>query len=143
MHIFASANQRDRHDRRADSERPVRLWSVVNNLTAELVTHDNPLGRTHEPVIASFGEHVGLGIGVVSGVQVRAADATARHFYNDLVLARFRCGQIDDVKLRVLADDCLHAGNRLSSNGGSGLMNGSRSLPDCSAVNTSVGSSLM
>jgi hypothetical protein len=63
-----------------------------------------------------------LGIGVVSGVQVRAADPTAGDLKQHLTLGRFGIGQVDDGEVVLVASDRSHDGRRLSSKDGSGSM---------------------
>ena len=105
---------------------------VVGDLAAELVAEHDPLIGAHEAVVAGLGEHVGRLVGVVAGVEVGAADPAAQDVEQHLPLARLGRWQVDQLELRVLAGDRLHArarsrGSRLSSNAGSGLISGSNS----------------
>lgn len=80
------------------------------------------LARPGESLVTGFGQHVGLGVGMVAGVQIRAAYAAPLDLEHELPLTGFGVGKFDDIEPRVLADDGPHLGSRLASKGGSGLM---------------------
>ena len=86
-----------------------------------MAEHDLFMGAG-EAVVARLGEHVGLGVGVVAGVEVRPADPAAGDLEQHLTLVGFGLGQVDDVEVAVMAGDGPHDGSRLSSKAGSGLM---------------------
>ena len=70
---------------------------------------DDRLVRAAEAVVAGLRGHVGPVVDPVAGVQVRAADAAARHLDADLAAAGVGLRALLDLELGVLADDGLHA----------------------------------
>jgi len=113
VHLVAVPEERQCHHGRARRDLLPALGPVVGHLAAELVTEHHPLIGAHEAVVAGLSEHLGRLIGVVAGVQVRPADAATQHVDEHLALARHGRWQIDELELRVLASDRLHAATRL------------------------------
>ena len=60
---------------RADPQRPRRLWTVVHDLRAELVAHDDVAREVHDAGVAGAAPGLDEPLGVAEGVKIRAADA--------------------------------------------------------------------
>ncbi len=86
------------------------------------MTHDDLLIRSHKTFVTSFGQNVGLLVGMAQCVQIGSADAAARDLETDLALSGLGIWNIRHAECRILTDHSSHDGSKLSSKGGRSLM---------------------
>ena len=105
MHAAGCADQGEGDDGGADLDLAGGAGAVGSDGAAEFVAEHDSLVRASEAVVASLGQHVGLGVGVVSGVEVGPADAATGHIEQYLPGTRGGVSEFDDVQVGVLTDN--------------------------------------
>jgi hypothetical protein len=92
------ANPSRTHRTARPRPREGRRCAVRSHHAAELVPHDHRLVRPHDPGVADQRGGVGEVVGVMAGVQVRAADPGADHLEEDLALSRLGVEHVGDLE---------------------------------------------
>ena len=84
------------------------LRPVVDHLAAELVAHHHVAVEIHRDAAGNAAADLDHAMGMLGGVQVRAADAAGQHLHQRLVLRRLGLGDRVDDDVAAAEDRCLH-----------------------------------
>ena len=136
----ATADQWERHDVGALAELAARAAPPLAHLADELVAHHGGRRGPHELVVVELLHHLGEPVAVLTGVQVRAADAAAQTPSTSWPLSGVGSGSVHDGQLRVgtrhgphreLASCSCSVATRRSARGGpcADYVRASRALP--------------